>query len=1065
MLIVAVACAEYDEPTISKITVDAPDMLYVAFEEEETRTYVENERYQCWNSDDEISFFPVTYNVRYRFTGETGAKDGAFEKITTEAVTGSALNSCYGVYPYRQTTTISSSGIINYEMPAEQHYAENSFGVGANSMVAVTSDKNANTLHFKNICGYLKLKFYGDDVTVKSIELKGNNNEKLAGAATIRAIVGDIPTVTMTNNATQSITLNCGDGVLLGKDKEHATQFWFALPVTTFENGITITVTDTEGNKFTKTTSKSIAIERNLVQPMAALEVAMAKAPAKPANNEIWYTTSDGKKLDLNADSFGATITSQEQRDGMWVVTFGSNLSVLGKDGNMFGAFDSKKTLTSVVLPDGITKIAAYTFYKCSALESIVLPANLQTIGAHSFATAKLTTINIPASVTSIENMAFEQSSLTSVNVFATTPPSLTDQNVFPRNIVVYVPEESLSKYKNHAYWSYFPIKALPDELLDGDGSEGGNEGGSEGGNEGGSEGGNEGGSEGGNEGGSEGGNEGGSQGGNEGGSQGGNEGGSEGGNEGGNVPDIDDPVVTSEICYTTSDGNPVTLRTQCFNVPVALHEKRGNQCVITFNGTLTTIGNEGSSTGAFENSGTLTSITIPDSVTKMYGYTFYECRNLQSVELSDSIELIGDMSFYNCTSLTEITLPASVKTIGGATFYDCSNLSTVNCYATTPPTLGDDVVFTSDVTIYVPDSATGAYLQNNMWRKYTIKSLSGEVTDEELMYAPNDPNYNSSDYSANGKYVALQTATEGNGIDIVLMGDGYSDRQIASGRYEADMRKAMEAFFSKEPYTSFRHLFNVYMVTLVSKREGCSNDYAYGETALNCKVKSDGVSIDADTGDVYSYSREVLGEQSYTNNDGPRIDESTMIVIMNSTVYAGVCKMSSPKYNTTKDYGNGPALSFFPLCGDDKLFANLLIHEACGHGFGKLADEYYSSGNGAINNRGYYEIKDFEQWGWFKNVDATIGDALTAQTIKWKHFLNDPRYAGVVGIYEGAYSYAQNAYRPANDSIMQHVRGSDGEFNAPSREAIYYRIHKLAYGDSWSYSFEEFATWDAKNL
>lgn len=1049
MLIVAVACTEYDEPTISKIIVDAPDMLYVAFEEEETRTYVENERYQCWNSNDEISFFPVTYNVRYRFTGETGAKDGAFEKITTEAVTGSALNNCYGVYPYRQTTTISSSGIINFEMPAEQHYAKNSFGVGANSMVAVTSDKNANTLHFKNLCGYLKLKFYGDDVTVKSIELKGNNNEKLAGAATIRAIVGDIPTVTMTNNASQSITLNCGNGVLLGEDKEHATQFWFALPVTTFENGITITVVDTEGNKFTKATSKSIAIERNLVQPMAALEVVMAAAPKKPANNEIWYTTSDGKKLDLNADSFGATITSHEQRDGMWVVTFGSNLSVLGKDGAMFGAFDSKKTLTSVVLPDGITKIAAYTFYKCSALESIVLPANLQTIGAQSFATAKLTTINTPASVTSIEYKAFDQSSLTSVNVFATTPPSLTDQNVFPPNIVVYVPKESIKAYEQHTYWSCFIIKALPDELLGGGGSEGGNEGGSEGGNEGGSEGGNEGGNEGGSEGGDSG------------------NGGDDSG-DGGDEPEIDDPVVTpttgSEIRYTTSDGNSVTLRAECFNVPVASHKKQGNEWVITFNGTLTTIGNEGSSTGAFEFSGTLTSITIPDSVTKMYGYTFYECGNLQSVELSDSIELIGEMSFYKCNSFSEITLPASVKTIGGATFYDCDNLSTVDCYATTPPALGDDKVFPSDVTIRVPDSAIGAYLQNNMWNKYTIKSLSGEVTDEELMYAPNDPNYNSSDYSANGKYVALQTATEGNGIDIVLMGDGYSDRQIASGRYEADMHKAMEAFFSKEPYTSFRHLFNVYMVTLVSKREGCSNDYAYGETALNCKVESDGVSVDADTGDVYSYAKEIFGEQSYTYNDGPKIDESTLIVIMNSTVYAGVCKMSSPKYNTSKDYGNGATLSFFSLCGDDTLFANLLIHEACGHGFGKLADEYYSSGNGAINNNGYYEMKDFEQWGWFKNVDATIGEALTAQTIKWKHFLNDPRYAGLVGIYEGAYTYAQNAYRPTNDSIMQHVRGSNGEFNAPSREAIYYRIHKLAYGDSWQYDFEAFATWDAKN-
>ena len=36
--------------------------------------------------------------------------------------------------------------------------------------------------------------------------------------------------------------------------------------------------------------------------------------------------------------------------------------------------------------------------------------------------------------------------------------------------------------------------------------------------------------------------------------------------------------------------------------------------------------------------------------------------------------------------------------------------------------------------------------------------------------------------------------------------------------------------------------------------------------------------------------------------------------------------------------------------------------------------------------------------------------------------------------------------------------------FNAPSREAIYYRLHKLAYGEEWQYDYEKFAEWDAKN-
>jgi hypothetical protein len=68
------------------------------------------------------------------------------------------------------------------------------------------------------------------------------------------------------------------------------------------------------------------------------------------------------------------------------------------------------------------------------------------------------------------------------------------------------------------------------------------------------------------------------------------------------------------------------------------------------------------------------------------------------------------------------------------------------------------------------------------------------------------------------------------------------------------------------------------------------------------------------------------------------------------------------------------------------------------------------------------------------------------------------------VGIYEGALGFYTNAYRPTDNSIMQHVRDSNGEFNAPSREAIYLRIHKLAYGNSWQYDYEKFVEWDAKN-
>ena len=73
------------------------------------------------------------------------------------------------------------------------------------------------------------------------------------------------------------------------------------------------------------------------------------------------------------------------------------------------------------------------------------------------------------------------------------------------------------------------------------------------------------------------------------------------------------------------------------------------------------------------------------------------------------------------------------------------------------------------------------------------------------------DPNkYYSTDYSQDKKMKMLNNASEGNGVNVVIMGEAYSDRLIADGTYEADITSAMEHIFSIEPFKSFRHLFNV---------------------------------------------------------------------------------------------------------------------------------------------------------------------------------------------------------------------------------------------------------------
>lgn len=81
-----------------------------------------------------------------------------------------------------------------------------------------------------------------------------------------------------------------------------------------------------------------------------------------------------------------------------------------------------------------------------------------------------------------------------------------------------------------------------------------------------------------------------------------------------------------------------------------------------------------------------LTSITIPDSVTKIGAYTFYECTSLTSVMIPDSVTTIGGRTFQGCASLTSITIPKNVSWIDSYSFYDCSLLADVYFEETTTP-------------------------------------------------------------------------------------------------------------------------------------------------------------------------------------------------------------------------------------------------------------------------------------------------------------------------------------------------------------------------------------------
>ena len=411
------------------------DIFYASLEsysDPDTRVYVDENIKILWDADDRITIFnKYTYNQEYRFAGATGDNAGAFKKVPNDDfVTGNDMDFICSVYPYNESTSISNKGVLSLNLPAEQAYREDSFGPGANTMVSATED---NQLKFKNVGGYLVLKFYGDGVSVSSIKLEGNNGEKLSGAATVKPAVGVIPNITMASTAGSSITITCDEPVELGATKEEATQFWMVVPPTKFTQGFKLTVTDPDGNEFVKETSANLSIARNGVLRISPIEVVLPE-PSEP-NNVIYYTSSDGNVVTPYASVFGANVISNEYVDGQGIITFDGSVTSIG-----YSAFSNCSNLALITIPNSVTSIESYAFRNCSSLTSIVIPDTVTSIKYCAFSgcsnltsitfpeglksltseilsdCSSLMSITIPDSVTSIESGAFRGcSSLTNI--------------------------------------------------------------------------------------------------------------------------------------------------------------------------------------------------------------------------------------------------------------------------------------------------------------------------------------------------------------------------------------------------------------------------------------------------------------------------------------------------------------------------------------------------------------------------------------------------------------------------------------------------------------------------
>ena len=300
--------------------------------------------------------------------------------------------------------------------------------------------------------------------------------------------------------------------------------------------------------------------------------------------------------------------------------------------------------------------------------------------------------------------------------------------------------------------------------------------------------------------------------------------------------------------------------------------------------------------------------------------------------------------------------------------------------------------------------------------------------------------------YYSNGHKLVLNSATAGyTPLNIVILGDGYKKKDLMQeGKFERSARSAMDAFFSVEPYKSFKDRFNVYAIAYESANEGprlesasASSHSTYfesyykggGNTYVNCS--------DNGKSKMKSVVQNTLGLS------GDAYYRTIVIALINTSEAVG--STDYPSMGTSSSVGDGYASFAIAMLAANSTGTNGLIrHEAGGHAFGRLGDEYSVSWytEALVNER--------HNVGFYRNV-------ATNQSY-WSAFTADG-YGSDEVMYDKYGPYT--TYRSTRESGI--MWNNNGQFNAVSRHAIYERIIKQSQG-AVAYNWNSFLEWDKKN-
>lgn len=506
--------------------------------------------------------------------------------------------------------------------------------------------------------------------------------------------------------------------------------------------------------------------------------------------------------------------------------------------------------------------------------------------------------------------------------------------------------------------------------------------------------------------------------------------------------------------------------------------------------------------------------LVLPQSLTVIKQNAFYSCPRLTGiVELPEEITTISANTFAYCSNLQGVIIPKNVDAIFESAFKNCFQLNAITCHAQNPPVLSASAfagVAKDNFTVEVPEESVANYSTAPEWKEFkrfaahrdfsisrnlfrtlnaslsktlvlrapsgaawsveskpdwvTVEPMNGvgkvEVTitaaeqpkgagnrEGEVVFLLDGKDYRSRtrveqyDYKyGDGEVVTVQSATKGAGVDLVFMGDCFDAKDIAEGKYLDALQQAIGYYFAVEPYKSYKEYFNVYAVFGLSPDSGVGDVNTIREAKFGSAYALGGIAPDESVCFEYACKAPTV--------TADKIGRTLVTLIENTADYGGITYM----------WGDGSAIACCPMSEDvyPYDFRGLVQHEAGGHGFGKLGDEY-------IYHNAFIQtcpctccphvdvFNANKSRGWYENLSLTGN----MYDVPWSHLIFDPQYSNLVDIYEGGYTHMRGVFRSEPNSCMNN---NVPYFSAISRETIVKRILQYA-GES--YSFEEFKARD----